>query len=151
MQVKILKITDEAPKDRDSSQSSFSKRFDQIHRRKRTMVGSMVSSFIGSPGQTRKTFISSLIGDENHRNESKPKRKLNPVYIMIPTVFDIAETLCSNIALTLIAASITQMLRATLIIFTACFSVWILKMRLYRHHYLALLLIIVGLVCVGLS
>jgi drug/metabolite transporter (DMT)-like permease len=70
---------------------------------------------------------------------------------MIPTVFDITETLCSNIALTLLAASITQMLRATLIIFTAMFSVWILKMKLMRHHYLSLVVICIGLVMVGTS
>jgi drug/metabolite transporter (DMT)-like permease len=43
------------------------------------------------------------------------------------------------------------MLRATLIIFTAMFSVIILKMKLYRHHYLSLVLIMIGLVLVGLS
>ena len=43
------------------------------------------------------------------------------------------------------------MLRATLIIFTAMFSVIILKMKLFRHHYLSLVLITIGLVLVGLS
>jgi hypothetical protein len=43
------------------------------------------------------------------------------------------------------------MLRATLIIFTAMFSVIILKMKLFKHHYFSLMLIIVGLVLVGLS
>ena len=71
--------------------------------------------------------------------------------IMIPTVFDIGETMCSNIALTMIAASITQMLRATLIIFTAIFSVVILKMKLYKHHYFSLILILIGLILVSLS
>jgi drug/metabolite transporter (DMT)-like permease len=70
---------------------------------------------------------------------------------MIPTAFDIAETMCSNIALTMLVASVTQMLRATLIIFTAAFSVWILKMKLYKHHYFSLMLIVAGLVLVGLS
>jgi drug/metabolite transporter (DMT)-like permease len=114
------------------------------------MIGSMVSSFIGAGGTHRKTFISSLIGDDAH-HEHRSKGKLNPVLIIIPTIFDLSETLCSNIALTMIAASITQMLRATLIIFTACFSVWILHMKLYRHHYLSLGLILIGLISVGLS
>lgn len=70
---------------------------------------------------------------------------------MIPTIFDVAEALCSNIALTMVAASITQMLRATLIMFTAVFSVVILKMKLYRHHYFSLVLILLGLIGVGLS
>jgi drug/metabolite transporter (DMT)-like permease len=43
------------------------------------------------------------------------------------------------------------MLRATLIIFTAVFSVIILKMKLYRHHYLSLVLIMIGLILVALS
>lgn len=43
------------------------------------------------------------------------------------------------------------MLRATMIIFTAMFSVIILKMKLYRHHYFSLVLIMIGLVLVALS
>ena len=82
------------------------------------------------------SFAASLIGSS--RAEPKieiKKKKLNPVYILIPTVFDILETICSNIALTLLVASVTQMLRATLILFTAMFSVLILKMKLHKHHY----------------
>ena len=45
------------------------------------------------------------------KKEQRPiktvKKKLNPLYIIIPTVFDISETLCSNVALTLLAASVT--------------------------------------------
>jgi len=59
--------------------------------------------------------------------------------------------MCSNIALTLLVASVTQMLRATLILFTAVFSVLILKMKLYKHHYASLFIIVVGLVMVGSS
>lgn len=81
----------------------------------------------------------------------KIKKKLNPLYIWIPAIFDLTETLCSNIALTLIAASVTQMLRATLVIFTAFFSVFILKMHLRRHHYSSLTLILAGLLMVGIS
>jgi drug/metabolite transporter (DMT)-like permease len=100
----------------------------------------------------RRNFVSSLIGEETHEGHGHvAKGKLNPVLIIIPTIFDLSESLCSNIALTMIAASITQMLRATLIIFTACFSVWILHMKLYKHHYLSLGLIVVGLISVGLS
>lgn len=59
--------------------------------------------------------------------------------------------MCSNIALTLLVASITQMLRATLILFTAVFAVLILKMKLYKHHYASLIIIVVGLCMVGSS
>jgi drug/metabolite transporter (DMT)-like permease len=43
------------------------------------------------------------------------------------------------------------MLRATLIIFTAAFSVLILKMKLFRHHYFSLVVICTGLALVGAS
>jgi drug/metabolite transporter (DMT)-like permease len=90
------------------------------------------------------------MGQDMKHNDGN-KKPLPPYMIMIPTVFDIGETMCSNIALTMIAASITQMLRATLIIFTAIFSVLILKMKLYKHHYFSLGLIVIGLVLVSLS
>jgi len=82
------------------------------------------------------SFAASLIGSSSAKPKIEiKKKKLNPVYILIPTVFDILETICSNIALTLLVASVTQMLRATLILFTAMFSVLILKMKLHKHHY----------------
>jgi drug/metabolite transporter (DMT)-like permease len=91
-----------------------------------------------------------LIGSQAHHGPEK-KKKMTAFHMLIPTSLDIFENLFSNIALTLIAASIAQMLRATLIIFTAVFSVTILKMKLYKHHYFSLLLIIIGLVLVGLA
>jgi hypothetical protein len=48
-----------------------------------------------------------LIGEDDPMKEKKSKGKLNPVLIIIPTIFDLSETMCSNIALTMIAASIT--------------------------------------------
>ena len=75
--------------------------------RKKTLIGSMISSMVGSPTQQRNTFITSLIGEDDPMKEKKSKGKLNPVLIIIPTIFDLSETMCSNIALTMIAASIT--------------------------------------------
>lgn len=115
------------------------------------MIGSILSGFIGTPGLQRKFFVSSLIGEESSRHQEKSKGKLNPLLLIIPTIFDLSEALCSNIGLTLIAASITQMLRTTLIIFTACFSVWILHMKLFNYHYLSLGLILIGIISLGLS
>jgi len=49
------------------------------------------------------------MGQEREHNHPpiNAKKPLPPIMITIPTVFDIAETLCSNIALTLLAASVT--------------------------------------------
>jgi drug/metabolite transporter (DMT)-like permease len=43
------------------------------------------------------------------------------------------------------------MLRATLVLFTALFAVIILKMKLFKHHYFALIVICIGLAMVGVS
>ena len=58
---------------------------------------------------TRKSFLTDLVGSPRLHQQHRPelKKKFKPIYIMIPTVFDISETMCSNIALTLLAASIT--------------------------------------------
>jgi drug/metabolite transporter (DMT)-like permease len=92
-----------------------------------------------------------LIGEEASHHEKKKKGKLSPLLIILPTIFDLLEALCSNVGLTLIAASIAQMLRATLILFTAFFSVLILHMKLFKHHYLSLSLILIGIISLGLS
>jgi hypothetical protein len=45
--------------------------------------------------------------ERDHNHLTVAKKPLPPIMITIPTIFDIGETLCSNIALTLIAASVT--------------------------------------------
>lgn len=66
-------------------------------------------------------------------------------------MLDFFEHLTRNISMTLIAASVNQMLRATLVLFTAFLSVFYLKNRMYRHHIAALGIIIVGAIFVALS
>ena len=60
-------------------------------------------------GDTRKSYIESLIGGHSQaRDNHIPfKKEFRAFYTILPTIFDIAETMCSNIALTLLAASIT--------------------------------------------
>jgi len=71
--------------------------------RKKTLVG----SFLAEAGVRRASFISSFMGQERTHDEiPQAKKPLPPIMIIIPTIFDIGETLCSNVALTLIAASV---------------------------------------------
>jgi len=51
----------------------------------------------------------------------------------------------------MIAGSIYQMLRGSLIIFTAIFSIIFLKSKIYRHNYLGIFSVILGLFLVGLA
>ncbi len=56
-----------------------------------------------------------------------------------------------NIALTMIAPSVYQMLRGIKIIFTAAFSIIFLKKKLYRHHWTSICFIFIGLILVGVA
>ena len=62
--------------------------------------------------------------------------------------------LCSQtmmfVGLTLIPASVYQMLRSAVVVFTAIESMLILKRKQYRHHWTAIVLIILGVFQVGL-
>lgn len=56
-----------------------------------------------------------------------------------------------NIGLILTNASVYQMLRGNIILFTSFSSIIFLKNRLHRHHWVSLAIIISGVVLVGLS
>ena len=49
------------------------------------------------------------------------------------------------------AASVYQMMRGTIVIITALMAVIFLKAKQYRHHWLALLVLFIGVFLVGLS
>jgi len=79
------------------------------------------------------------------------KTKINPLLLAIPACFDIVASTMMNIALTIIAASVYQMMRGMIIIFTSLMSIIFLKRRLYRHHWSSLATIFLGVFMVGLS
>ncbi len=60
-----------------------------------------------------------------------PSPRLNPLWLCLPASFDIIETSFKNITLTLIAASVTQMLRSSVVFFTAMLALLFLKRKLY--------------------
>ncbi len=56
-----------------------------------------------------------------------------------------------NVALTMVAASVYQMLRGMKVIVTAAMSILFLKKKLYRHHWSSVGVIFLGLVLVGIA
>jgi hypothetical protein len=70
---------------------------------------------------------------------------------MIPSLFDIIETSLKNITLILIATSVTQMLRCTILIITYVLSIMFLSRNVYRHHVSAIVLMMAGIVLGGIS
>jgi drug/metabolite transporter (DMT)-like permease len=79
------------------------------------------------------------------------KTNINPLWLAIPAACDIIGSTLLNIALTLIAASIYQMMRGTIIIITALMALIFLKKKQYSHHWASLITIFIGVFMVGLS
>lgn len=79
------------------------------------------------------------------------KTNINPVLLAIPAFCDLAGSTLQNIALTMIAASIYQMMRGLIVFVVAIMSILFLKAKLYRHHWTALVLILLGISSVGVS
>jgi drug/metabolite transporter (DMT)-like permease len=90
--------------------------------------------------------------------EDLPKLTIPPInrrrialMIIIPTFFDVFESINRNIANILLPPSVSQMLRSAIVVFTAILSVIFLKLKLYLHHKLSIAAIVLGLFFVGLS
>lgn len=62
---------------------------------------------------------------------------------------DVVASSLMFIALTMVAASVYQMMRGGIVFVTAMMSILFLGRKLYRHHWTALALIIGGILIVG--
>lgn len=83
--------------------------------------------------------------------DSGLSNKWNPVIFIIPALFDVLGTTTGLIGLYLTAASVYQMINSFNTVVTAIFSILFLKRTLYRHHYLAIILITTGVTLVAIS
>lgn len=79
------------------------------------------------------------------------KTNINPLLFAIPAAFDIVASTLMNIALTMVAASVYQMLRGMIIIITAVMAIIFLKKKLFRHHWGSIIVIFIGVFMVGLA
>ncbi|CAB4378480.1 unnamed protein product [Rhizophagus irregularis] len=74
------------------------------------------------------------------------------VYLFwLPTLCDICGTTLMNIGLIYTTASVYQMLRGAVVLFTGSFSVLFLRRRLYAYHWFSLFLVVLGVTIVGMS
>ena len=76
---------------------------------------------------------------------------LGMLMIIIPTAFDLIATVLMSIGLLYVTVSIYQMMRGAELIFAAIFSVFFLGKRLYKLHYIGILLSLVGISTVGVA
>jgi len=94
-----------------------------------------------------------LVGDLREDNTplivSPKKPEIKIWLIAIPAFCDFFGSTLMCLGLTMMAGSVYQMLRGSVILFTSLFSVLFLKRTLYRHNYLGIFLVVLGLVLVG--
>ena len=74
---------------------------------------------------------------------------INVLYLAIPATLDFCGSTIMSFSLTMMAASVYQMTRGSIMIFTAIFSVIFLKTKLFKHEIFSLLIIFIGLFIVG--
>ncbi|RIA94712.1 integral membrane protein [Glomus cerebriforme] len=94
--------------------------------------------------------------DENENNELTKVEEEEMtgwlVYLFwLPTLCDICGTTLMNVGLIYTTASVYQMLRGAVVLFTGSFSVLFLRRRLYAYHWFSLFLVVSGVSIVGMS
>jgi len=93
-----------------------------------------------------------LVDQEDKGGEKEAELpEATPFALIIPALCDFCGSTIMTFGLTMMAGSVYQMFRGSLILFTALFSVIFLGNKLYRHHFVALFVVISGLLLVGVS
>mmetsp|Transcript_6702 Transcript_6702/g.5832 ORF Transcript_6702/g.5832 Transcript_6702/m.5832 type:complete len:156 (-) Transcript_6702:504-971(-) len=77
--------------------------------------------------------------------------KPNKLWLLIPASFDLVGSTLLFISLTMISASVYQMMKGALVFIASIYSIIFLKRRFFRHHWTALTIVITGVVIVGAS
>ncbi|KAJ1988000.1 hypothetical protein H4R33_002608 [Dimargaris cristalligena] len=83
--------------------------------------------------------------------DTRPLTGLRTLLMWLPAAFDICGTTLMNVGLFYTSASVYQMLRGAVVIFSGIFSVIFLKHRLQSFQWGSLLLIMIGVGTVGMS
>lgn len=90
-----------------------------------------------------------------NKSQNKPLELPNPDFnrwvMLAPAICDCLATSMMNIGLNLTYASVFQMLRGSVVIFTGIFSVIFLGRKLYCFHWVGMFFVLCGLALVGLS
>ncbi|KAG0346174.1 hypothetical protein BG004_002259 [Podila humilis] len=92
-------------------------------------------------------------GHGHHHSDINKKKLEGPLVLLLwlPTLCDMTASTLMNVGLIYCAASVYQMLRGALVIFTGILSVIFLNRRLKAFEWFALFTIVAGIATVGLS
>ncbi|CAG8762674.1 17656_t:CDS:2, partial [Cetraspora pellucida] len=89
--------------------------------------------------------------DDDYRGPSEEMSGWTVFLFWLPTMCDIMGTTFMNVGLIYTSASVYQMLRGAVVLFTGSFSVLFLRRRLYPYHWFSLILVVLGVSIVGMS
>jgi drug/metabolite transporter (DMT)-like permease len=79
------------------------------------------------------------------------KTNINPLLLAIPATFDLIGSSLMNVALTMIPASVYQMMRGNIVLVTSLMSIIFLKKKFFKHHWTALGSILIGVILVAMK
>jgi drug/metabolite transporter (DMT)-like permease len=89
-----------------------------------------------------------LSGEEEEEPDIDPRCYW---YLAGPAFLDMTQTVMGNVGLVLVSPSIYQMLKGSVIVFSALFMVKFLGAKLFRHHYASMGIIVVAIGMVGVA
>jgi len=81
--------------------------------------------------------------------QKKKLTNIHPAWLAIPASCDFCASTLMFIALTMVPPSVYQMMRGIIVVITAFLSIIFLNRTLYRHHWTALVMIVLGVAQVG--
>ncbi len=85
----------------------------------------------------------------NAANEKQLKMNPNPIILAVPAMCDVAGSTLMFIALTMVPASVYQMMRGFINVVTPFLSIIFLKRKQYCHHWIGVFFIVLGVAEVG--
>ena len=85
---------------------------------------------------------------ENLESTIDIKKKSKFWYFLFPAILGSS---ISSISLSFLPSSIYQIFREAIIIFTCTGSISFLKKKYFRHHFLGICIVVIGLIVVGLN
>uniref|UniRef100_A0A7S1RJW0 EamA domain-containing protein n=1 Tax=Alexandrium catenella TaxID=2925 RepID=A0A7S1RJW0_ALECA len=117
---------------------------------------SLMLAYLATNGQRRARALERA---ESESNALRPEQGLleaapraTPFYIFaVPAFCDVFGTGLATVGMQYMDSAVWQMLRSSIIIFSAILSVCFLKRRLQPFHWVATIIVFVGLVLVGLA
>eukprot|EP00392_Amoebophrya_sp_AT5.2_P018586 g19153.t1 len=90
-----------------------------------------------------------LLGGMSPASAEREKRWRDFVAVAIPSVLDLVSSGLNFIGLLYISASVWQMLRGSMIVFSAFLSILFLKRKMYGFNWLGIAICVLGISCVG--